>query len=60
MRGRLGRALLAAASFALAFVLLELGLRVAGYEPIYAVYSRPSIFLGLLSRKCSLSYRRSK
>lgn len=35
---------LALASVALLFVLLEVGFRIAGYEPIYEVYSKPSIF----------------
>lgn len=39
----LGVAALAGASLALTLGALELGFRLAGYEPIYRVYSRPSI-----------------
>jgi lysophospholipase L1-like esterase len=35
---------LALASVALLLGLLEVGFRIAGYEPIYEVYSKPSIF----------------
>ena len=36
--------MLAAASATFGFLLLEIGLRLAGYQAIYDVYSKPSIF----------------
>jgi lysophospholipase L1-like esterase len=44
MRDLLGRLALLTGSLLIAFVVFEVGLRLAGYEPIYAVYSKPSIF----------------
>ena len=44
VNGRLGRALLALASLALTFALAEFGLRLAGYEALYDVYSKPELF----------------
>jgi lysophospholipase L1-like esterase len=44
MSGRLGNALLLAVSLGLACAAAEAGLRLAGYEPIYEVYSKPELF----------------
>ena len=44
MSGRLGNALLLAVSLGLACGAAEVGLRLAGYEPIYEVYSKPELF----------------
>jgi len=42
--GRLGRAALGLASLACALFAAELGLRLAGYEPLAALYSQPELF----------------
>ena len=44
VRGRLGSLLLLAASLALVCGVAELVLRLAGYVPIYDVYSKPELF----------------
>ena len=44
MKGRLGSLLLLAASLVLVCGAAELGLRLAGYVPIYDVYSKPELF----------------
>lgn len=44
MGGRLGTVLLLAVSLAVAVAAAEGGLRLAGYVPIYDVYSRPELF----------------
>jgi len=44
VRGRLGNVLLLAASLGLACGVAELALRLAGYVPIYDVYSKPELF----------------
>lgn len=44
MKGRLGSLLLLAASLAPACGAAELGLRLAGYVPLYDVYSKPELF----------------
>jgi lysophospholipase L1-like esterase len=44
VKGRLGNLLLLAASLGLACGVAELGLRLAGYVPIYDVYSKPELF----------------
>jgi lysophospholipase L1-like esterase len=44
MGGRLGTVLLVAVSLAVAVVAAEVGLRLAGYVPIYEVYSKPELF----------------
>lgn len=44
MRRRLGSALLAAASLALACGVAEVSLRLAGYAALYEVYSKPEVF----------------
>jgi hypothetical protein len=44
LRGWLGKALLALAAMLTVIVCLEVGVRVAGYQPIHDVYSKPSKF----------------
>jgi hypothetical protein len=44
VRARLATPLLAIAAFVLACSVAELGLRVAGYVPLYDVYSKPELF----------------
>lgn len=43
VKGVLARILLAIAAFTVTLGLFEVGFRVAGYQPIYEVYSKPSI-----------------